>query len=373
MRGDAIQVRFAGRRAVGSLADRAEGLARYFPGDLDPTFEFRAGPGAAGAWNAFRETLEASRSHDVVWLLSQHPARLVAARIGQFLFGTPFIVDTGDLLEESERTAGRGSVRCLSVRLVERASVRWPDAVVVRGSRHVELLERWGVRGAVLIPDGVDCGAFVGGDRDGVRRAIGAGTSAVVGVVSTIGWEPRLGLPSPGWDVVECLARLPDLDLVGLIVGDGPGLARLQSLAAQRGVADRMRFVGRQSFAALPGYLAAMDVFLHTALNNPMSQVRTTGKLPLLLAAGRAAVVSRVGEAARVLEGTGMLLDFDGTPEQYAVRLAERVRALVAARAFDGWKETGPAIARREFDYALLSGRAEALVRRLAAARPRRR
>jgi phosphatidylinositol alpha-1,6-mannosyltransferase len=251
--------------------------------------------------------------------------------------------------------------------------VRWPDAVVVRGSRHVELLELWGVRGAVLIPDGVDCGAFVGADREGVRRAIGAGTSAVVGVVSTIGWEPRLGLPSPGWDVVECLARLPDLDLVGLIVGDGPGLAGLQSFAAQRGVADRMRFVGRQSLEALPGYLAAMDVFLHTALNNPMSQVRTTGKLPLLLAAGRAAVVSRVGEAARVLEGTGMLLDFDGTPEQYAALLAERVRALVAARAFDRWKETGPAIARREFDYALLSRRAEALVRRLAAARSRRR
>ena len=373
MRGDAIQVRFAGRRAVGSLADRAAGLARHFPGDLAPSFEFRASSGAAGAWDAFRETLAASRSHDVVWLLSQHPARLVAAWIGRLLFGTPFIVDTGDLLEESERTAGHGTVRCLAVRLVERASVRLPDATVVRGSRHVELLQQWGVRGAVLIPDGVECAAFAGGDRDGVRRAIGAGTSAVVGVVSTIGWEPHLGLPSPGWDVVECLARLPGLDLVGLIVGDGPGLAGLQSLAARRGVADRMRFVGRQSLEVLPGYLAAMDVFLHTALNNPMSQVRTTGKLPLLLAAGRAAVVSRVGEAARVLEGTGMLLDFDGTPEEYGARLAERVRAIVAEGAFDRWKETGPAIARREFDYTLLSRRAEDLIRRVAAARPRRR
>jgi hypothetical protein len=104
-----------------------------------------------------------------------------------------------------------------------------------------------------------------------------------------------------------------------------------------------------------------------------MSQVRTTGKLPLLLAAGRAAVVSKVGEAARVLEGTGMLLDFEGSPEDYAARLAERVRALVAEHALEQWRQAGPAIARREFEYATLSRRAAELIRRLAGRRPRRR
>jgi hypothetical protein len=110
-----------------------------------------------------------------------------------------------------------------------------------------------------------------------------------------------------------------------------------------------------------------MDIVLHTALNNPMSAVRTTGKLPLLLAAGSAAVVSRVGEAGRVLEGTGMLLDFDGTPEDYAARLAGRVREIIARGELLQWRETGPDIARREFDYAVLGERAGALLASLAA------
>jgi hypothetical protein len=368
----AIRVRFCGRRAVQSLADRAAGLARHFAPGIEASFEFAADPGPGGAVTAFRDTLAAARSTDVLWLLSQHPARIAAAWLGRFLFGTPFIVDTGDLLEESERTAGRGALYCLAVRLLERASVRLPDAVVVRGTRHVEVLAAQHVSRVELIPDGVECSQFAGGDRDRIRREIGAGDAVVVGVVSTIGWEAALGLPSPGWDLVECLARLPELDLVGLVVGDGPGLSALRTLAERRSVADRMRFVGRRPLEALPGYLAATDVFLHTALNNPMSQVRTTGKLPLLLAAGRAAVVSRVGEAARVLEGTGMLLDFDGTPEEYAARLAERVREIVRERAFDRWRETGPALARREFDYAVLGRRAEALIRSLAEGRRRR-
>ncbi len=371
MKGDAIRVWLAGRRGVQSLEDRAAGLARRFPSDLVASFAFRAGPGPVGAWTAFRETLAAARTHDVLWLLSQHPARLAAAWLGRLLFGTPFIVDTGDLLEESARTAGQGALYCAAVRVVERASVVLPDAVVVRGSRHADLLTAAGVRRVMLIPDGVDSAAFARADGEPARRQIGAGDSVVVGVVSTIGLEGRLGLPSPGWDVVECLARLPDLALLGLVVGDGPGLGALRALAERRGVARRMRFVERQSLDALPAWLAAIDVFLHTALNNPMSQVRTTGKLPLLLAAGRAAVVSKVGEAARVLEGTGMLLDFDGTPEEYAGRLAARVRELIAERAFERWRETGPAIARREFDYEVLARRAAELIRGVVAGRGR--
>jgi len=369
MRGDAIRVRFAGRRGVGSLRSRAEGLARHCSANVAASFEFDAGGGLRGAWAAFRETLAASRAQDLIWLLSQHPARLAAARLGRALFGTPFIVDTGDLLEESERTAGRGALRCAVTRVVEWASVRLPDAVVVRGSRHADLLTGAGVPRVMLIPDGVECDAFARGDGAAGRHAIGAYGSTVVGVVSTIGLEPRLGLPSPGWDVVECVARLPDHDLIGLVVGDGSGLGALRDLAERRGVAARMRFVGRQPEATLPDWLAAMDVFLHTALNNRMSQVRTTGKLPLLLAAGRAAVVSKVGEAARVLAGTGMLLDFEGTPEEYAAALAARVRTLIEERAFERWREAGPAIARREFDYALLSRRAEELAWSLVARR----
>ncbi len=116
--------------------------------------------------------------------------------------------------------------------------------------------------------------------------------------------------------------------------------------------------------------MSTIDIFLHTALNNPMSAVRTTGKLPLLLAAGSAAVVSRVGEAARVLAGTGMLLDFDGTPDEYAARLAERVGQILSGNELGRWREAGPEIARREFDYRALGARAGELLLALQGPQP---
>jgi glycosyltransferase involved in cell wall biosynthesis len=274
-------------------------------------------------------------------------------------------VDTGDLLSESERMRGRGRLWCALVGWWERLSLRLPDAVVVRGTAHEPIAERLGARRVTLLPDGVDVAALARRGAAGLRARIGATERVTVGVIATISLERRTGLPSPGWDVVECVARLRDLDVVGVIVGDGPGLAALQALAARHGVSERMRWVGRVSGDELPDWMSVIDVFLHTALNNAMSAVRTTGKLPLLLAAGSAAVVSRVGEAARVLEGTEMLLDFDGTPEEYADALAARVRAIIAGGELERWREAGPAIARREFDYALLGDRAGRLVSQL--------
>jgi Glycosyl transferases group 1 len=360
-----IRVLFAGRGGVQSLDDRARGLARHFSADVQADFDFAS----QGALRVFWSTLRAAIHYDCLWLLSQHPARLLGAWLGRLLFSTPFLVDTGDLLRESVKTAGRSRPYCWVVGAYEAMSVRVPDAMVVRGSRHVALLQGTLMRRrVVLVRDGVECDAFARRDGAATRHNIGAGEgTTVLGIVSTIGFEPRLDLPSPGWDVVECLARLGDLDVMGLVIGDGPGLAMLRELAAQRGVAAKMRWVSRVPLEALPAWLSAIDIFLHTALNNPMSAVRTTGKLPILLAAGCAAVVSEVGEAARVLQGTGLLLHFDGTPGEYAVQLAERVRGLIERHELERWREVGPKLARREFDYAALSATAEELVRDLIA------
>lgn len=353
-------VAFIGRRGVTAMEDRARGLAAHLHGFTSAS-DFRDGPGLLGSPRAFVRAVAAAWRHDALWLLSQHPARICGAALGRFIFGTPFVVDTGDLLAESERTKGRGAVWCALVGWWERRTMRWPDAVVVRGREHVPIALASKARRVVFIPDGVDVTAFAPRTPHSAPRLL------TVGTIATISIDAATGLPSPGWDVVETLARLPELDLAGLIVGDGPGLDALKALAERRGVAGKMRYAGRVPAAELPRWLGAIDVFLHTALNNPMSAVRTTGKLPLLLAAGSAAVVSRVGEAAHVLEGTGLLLEFDGTPDDYAARLAARVRDIVTKGELGRWREAGPAIAKREFDYAVLGARAGVLLGSLTA------
>lgn len=354
-----MKVWFGGRTGVPSLEERASGLAAHLGPGIAPSIGFSDDrPSAFYA---------AARSHDVVWLMSQHPLRLLGAARGRRMGGARIVVDTGDLLYESERTAGSRGPRLWLTGWWEPRSVRLADAVVVRGTAHVPIAESWGARRVVYIPDGVEPGLFARRDAAHLRRRLGIQGRITVGVVSTIGLHAATGTPSPGWDVVETLARLRDLPLAGLVIGDGPGMPALRAMATRMGVADRLVLPGRVPLADLPDYLSALDIFVHTALNNRMSAVRTTGKLPLLLAAGCAAVVSRVGEAARVLEGTGMLLDFGGSLDDYAAALAVRVRELITASQLERWREIGPAIARREFDYALLGMRAAAVIRDLAA------
>ena len=123
-------VAFTGRAGVSSLEDRARGLGERFPADVAYVVDFCGGPGLAGAAAAFWGSLALARRHDVVWMCSQHPLRVLGACLGRLLFGTRFVVDTGDLLEESARTSGSGALLLLAIRVLERLSLRLPDAVV---------------------------------------------------------------------------------------------------------------------------------------------------------------------------------------------------------------------------------------------------
>ena len=147
------------------------------------------------------------------------------------------------------------------------------------------------------IPNGVDAATFRPAD-DGERRAL----------------RDRLGLP-PGpllvytgrldpvkrLDVlVRMLAATPGCRL--LLVGSGPDRARLESLAAETGVRDRMRFAG--AVPSVEDHLRAADVFVTPSnaegLSNALLEAMACGLVCLaapasgvrsLLADGRGFVV----------------------------------------------------------------------------------
>ena len=77
---------------------------------------------------------------------------------------------------------------------------------------------------------------------------------------------------------------------------------------------------------------AAIDVCLSTQTNDVIGNVRTTGKLPLYLAAGRFVLASRVGEAARVLPPRCWSIPRRLDPD-YPAKLAERVEPARRRRA----------------------------------------
>jgi glycosyltransferase involved in cell wall biosynthesis len=105
-----------------------------------------------------------------------------------------------------------------------------------------------------------------------------------------------------------------------------------------------------------------MDVCLSTQTNDLPGQVRTTGKLPLYLAAGRYILASKVGEAARVLPEE-MLVEYDGTVDRsYPARLADRIERLLADPSILVRGCANVALARTAFDYDVLTNQVASVI-----------
>jgi len=274
---------------------------------------------------------------------------------------TGLVVDTGDAITALARSSGmRGPAGIAATWMLEQVALRAADRLVVRGTRHRELLGGMGLA-ATVVPDGVDLRLFRPADGGGVRRQWGLEGTFAVGLVGSSIWSPRLGL-AYGWDLVEMLGLLEDLPVRGVVVGSGSGIDRLVARARELGVQNRLVLAGRRPLSELPEWLAAFDVCLSTQTNDVPGQVRTTGKLPLYLACGRYILASRVGEAARILPPE-MLVPYDGTVDRaYPARLADRVRRLLARPATLRAGARGVALAREHFDYDVLAPRVEAVI-----------
>lgn len=152
-----------------------------------------------------------------------------------------------------------------------------------------------------VVYNGIDTEAFANGrcERGAVRREIGAADSDWVMVQVA-----RLDYLKDHATAVRTLERVvrqrPDARLV--LVGEGPEEAKVRAAARNRGVQDRVHFLGLRSDIAR--LLAAADVFLLTSVSEgiPVTLIEA-------MAAALPVVSTRVGGVAEVVEdgGTGLL------------------------------------------------------------------
>jgi phosphatidylinositol alpha-1,6-mannosyltransferase len=112
---------------------------------------------------------------------------------------------------------------------------------------------------ALVVPPGIDPDRFRpardDAERLAARDALGLPRDARIVLGAS-----RL-VPRKGFDVlIDALVQLP-ADVIAVIVGGGRDRARLERHATRRGVADRVRFLGRVSDDELPLAHRAADVF----------------------------------------------------------------------------------------------------------------
>src|SRR6185503_11640599 len=276
-------------------------------------------------------------------------------------FGNRMIIDTGDAITELARSMGRGRTGLLLTSLLERFALRVADKVIVRGSFHRELLAGAKIN-AEVIQDGVDIESFAAEDVRDLRKQNGLEGVLTIGLVGSSVWSEKLKM-CYGWELVETIRLLQDKPVKGIMIGGGSGIAHLKARCREYGIEDRVFFLDHVPFERLARYLSLIDICLSTQTNDVVGNVRTTGKLPLYLAAGRFILASNVGEASRVLPKE-MLVDYVGVKDdEYPARLAARVESILANPQILSSGAANILLARQHFDYSMLAQRAHRVIK----------
>jgi teichuronic acid biosynthesis glycosyltransferase TuaC len=156
---------------------------------------------------------------------------------------------------------------------------------------------------------GIDIDRFRPVDRAAARAALGIHGPLLVCV-------GHLNARKGQEIALAALEKVPNATL--LFAGDGPERARLEREAAAKGLAARVRFLGVQPHATLPGLLAAADVMVLPTMSEGLANVWVEA-----LACGTPVVTSDVGGAREVVDRpeAGRLVPRDPAAVAEAVNL----------------------------------------------------
>jgi glycosyltransferase involved in cell wall biosynthesis len=160
---------------------------------------------------------------------------------------------------------------------------------------------------------GVDTTRFRSVNRAEAKRQLGVEGPLIVTAGALI---PRKGQALS----IEVLAMLPEATLI--LVGDGPDRPGLEALALEKGLADRVRFLGRRPHEELPFLLAAADVSLQPSESEGLANVWVEA-----MACGTPVVTTDVGGAREAVDRPAAGRRVARDP----VALAAAVREILAA------------------------------------------
>ena len=260
------------------------------------------------------------RSEDIRYDLV-HSNYWLSGRVGVILgrqWGIPHVA-TFHTLAKTKLMARAGEREPESRVSVEELVVGSADAIAVCSQQEKEDLvrlyraHRHKVR---VVPAGVDVDLFRPMNKSRAKSVLGLEAKKVILYVGRI--EPLKGIDL----LLRSVALLEDaadtrLLIVGGRPGEDPELERLNSVAVQLGIADKVTFAGAVKQTELPAYYCAADVFVLPSYHESFGLAALEA-----MACGTPVIVSRVGGLKTFIrEGeTGYLIPWH-CPEPFAQRL----------------------------------------------------
>jgi len=237
-------------------------------------------------------------------LLAAFLAPLVGARSMYICTGGPLEIIDGGVWAENRLFAKLGTPDTIVERRLLRAAREF-DLLIVRGERTRRFFRGVGVGAPIhVVTGGVDAHRFSPSGEAPAFDLILVGRLTAVKRVDVF------------LRAVQTVAReLPAVS--ACVVGGGPLLDQLEKLAAELGIADRVRFVGHQD--DVERWLRRARIFVLTSDNEGLALSLIEAML-----CGLPAIVSDVGELGDlVATGLNGYRVSPGCPEAFAARIVE--------------------------------------------------
>jgi glycosyltransferase involved in cell wall biosynthesis len=228
----------------------------------------------------------------------------VTAAIACLLLRRPFVYDVQDIWPESAIASGflrpGFASRCLSV--LEKRVYRRAEHILVVTEGAKENLVGKGVpaRKITVVPhwyDDAELRSARPEAREEIRAREGWGGRFVVMFAGNLGMMQGLDTI-----VRACRSVPPEARVLVTFVGDGSDRGRLQALARELSVEDRIRFVGRVDSSTMAEYFSAADALLVHLRASALSYMVIPTKTIAYFAAGRPVVMANVGASADLVE-----------------------------------------------------------------------
>jgi len=235
------------------------------------------------------------------------------------------------------------------VRLVNRVTYRRNRVVTAVSDAVAASVAGYPGHGARVVPNGVSCD-IVPGAAERVRAELGLEPSAPL-VVHVGNIRPHKGHANLVAAMPRLLASHPDVTVVSIGGEKHEGdLPRVRAMAAQAGVSDRLRFLGRRQDAL--DFIAAADLFANPsdfeglpvavleamALSRPVVAT-AVGGMPSLIIDGETGVLVPPGDPEALASGIARILDnpaLAGELGAAGAKVVERDYSLEAmVRAFE--------------------------------------
>ncbi len=282
---------------------------------------------------------------------------VIASHLYRYVGRTKWILDTGDDIVALGEALGRGRAAMFLTRWLDKLGYASAAHVVVRGRGHIDAIAHR-TRNVTWIPDGVNLQQFACRNQGSLAEP-SSSQPLTIGLLGSSVWSEAKQM-CYGQELVELIHLLRSdstwkIPVRGEMIGDGTGIEWLRRRTQELGISNSIFFLGRQPYDRLPEMIQRWHICLSTQTDDAIGRVRTTGKMPIYLAAGRFILASNVGEAGRVLP-ENMLVSYEGQQDRnYPQKLAQRIRSLVQQETKFGFRSESVDIAKRYFDYDILA------------------